>query len=1269
MGIFSVSGSTVNEGTSSGDPFYLQWTISRSGDTSVSESVSYRLLSGTAQAGADVYSYGSGTAVTFAAGETSKTISFRVDADSDFEPDEAVVLEVYNPTGTGRLAGNASVLRSTGWVLDDDGGSGTPSLFVSRPILTEGDSGSREALFELSLSRPAPTAFTVSYSTVDGTAESGEDYTAQQGTVSFAAGQRIASVAVPVLGDTTIEDSEMFTLAISGTGALDEVSLGTALILDDDAGTPTVSVSGSSTREGTSSGDPYYLTWTITLDRAATNDVTVAYRLLSGTAQTGADVYSYGSGTSVTFAAGETSKTVSFRVDADAENEPDQSAVLEVYAVSGATLAGGSPVLRATGWVLDDDGGTQPSLFVSRPILTEGDDGSKTASFELSLSRPATQAFSVTYETVAGSARPGEDYTPVSGTLEFVRGQTTAGISVPVLGDTEVEPSEMFSLAISNPVTLEEVSIGSAFVLDDDSGSPTVSVTGSSTQEGTSSGDPYYLTWTITLDAAVQQDVTVEYRLMSGTAQAGSDVYSYGSGTSVTFAAGETSKSVSFRVDADSAAEYDEAVLLEVYSTSSGGFAGGVPTVRAPGWVLDDDGGGDIALYMTTTDVVEGEPEEPAKTVSFEISLSRPAPEAFTATYATVDGTARAGQDYVATSGEIAFSRGQTSASVSVEILGDEAVEGNESFSLAVGIPAGVSVHVAEQGSATITDDDQSLPPVARNISFTIYEDESRTVQAAAGVLSNDTDAEEDPLTARLISDVAHGTLVLLANGGFTYVPDADYRGTDSFTYVAHDGYETSSTAATVTLNVLRRPASEGDDVLEGTAGADAIALLGGNDSYFGLAGADTVQGGAGNDTISGGDGNDRLFGQGGNDSLIGSAGADLMHGGPGADTMAGGSGGDTYVVDNGGDVIVEARAGSGIDTVLALIGINLQGTNAENAELRGSGGRLIGSDVANRLTGRLDAADNISGGAGNDTIFTLSGNDTLDGGTGADLMNGGPGSDLYYVDNAADRVVESRKWAGTDSVSSSVDFRMGSAHIENLQLTGTALIGAGNGLQNEIRGNNEDNTLDGGKNNDTLVGGGGDDTYLVRAPGDLVIESAGGGTDVVKAYRAYELPRNVERLYLQTLRNDDGEGVAGINGIGNAADNLIVGNPYDNVIIGRAGSDTLRGQAGADTFVFDRAYGPNNVDRIIDFNMNEINEGDRLMMKGAVFGGLAAGVLDSAQFHLGTVAADSDDHFIFDQASGRLWFDLDGSGSAAQHLVATFEQNATLSAGDILIF
>ena len=707
----SITGSSVTEGSTGSDPFYLQWTITLSEPAQEPVTVDYRFLSGTGQAGDDAYFWNSGSSVTFAAGETSKTVFYRVDADFSAEPDETIVLEAFSAEGA-VLADGAPVLRSTGWILDDDGADNKLALYVSRPLLIEGDAGAAQAVFEVSLSRPAPEPFVVDYTTLDGSAVAGEDYVATSGTLSFAQGQTVASVSVPVNGDTEIEPTEGFTLDFTAPSIVAQTSVGAAEILDDDAGratgVPTVSIAGSSVTEGSTGSDPFYLQWTITLSEPAQEPVTVDYRFLSGTGQAGDDAYFWNSGSSVTFAAGETSKTVFYRVDADFSAEPDETIVLEAFSAEGAVLADGAPVLRSTGWILDDDGADNKlALYVSRPLLIEGDAGAAQAVFEVSLSRPAPEPFVVDYTTLDGSAVAGEDYVATSGTLSFAQGQTVASVSVPVNGDTEIEPTEGFTLDFTAPSIVAQTSVGAAEILDDDAGRatgvPTVSIAGSSVTEGSTGSDPFYLQWTITLSEPAQEPVTVDYRFLSGTGQAGDDAYFWNSGSSVTFAAGETSKTVFYRVDADFSAEPDETIVLEAFSAEGAVLADGAPVLRSTGWILDDDGADNkLALYVSRPLLIEG--DAGAAQAVFEVSLSRPAPEPFVVDYTTLDGSAVAGEDYVATSGTLSFAQGQTVASVSVPVNGDTEIEPTEGFTLDFTAPSIVAQ--TSVGAAEILDDD-----------------------------------------------------------------------------------------------------------------------------------------------------------------------------------------------------------------------------------------------------------------------------------------------------------------------------------------------------------------------------------------------------------------------------------------------------------------------------------------------------------------------------------------------------------------------------------
>jgi Ca2+-binding RTX toxin-like protein len=462
----------------------------------------------------------------------------------------------------------------------------------------------------------------------------------------------------------------------------------------------------------------------------------------------------------------------------------------------------------------------------------------------------------------------------------------------------------------------------------------------------------------------------------------------------------------------------------------------------------------------------------------------------------------------------------------------------------------------------------------------------------------------------------------------------------------------------------------DGDDLIEGFANAhDSIWAGGGvdlwRDSFSTFGGPITIykadiSSGAGQNLADG-----SLIAGVEEVSLTLTASNDIFRdSGTGRDTVYAGLGNDDISVAGGRDFV----DGGGGDDVLRILWQN----ETEDATIfastatygwAGASSGTAATYVDFQFIEWLDVrtgsgADSIQGSSGNDVLNGGAGADTLNGALGDDTMTGGQGGDTFFVDQVGDRVLESKSWSGVDLVNSSIDFLMGTQHIEDLTLTGTGDIrGVGNGLANRITGNSGDNLLDGGKNVDTLVGGSGDDTYHIRSPGDNAVELAGGGMDTVKAFRSVALDAHVERLFIQTT--------VALNGIGNGLDNTIVGNNAANTLAGREGNDTLRGQGGNDIFVFDRTPGPGNVDHILDFSTAQ---GDLLQLKGSLFGGLAAGPLNPNAFVLGTVAADASDRIVFNQVTGQLFFDSDGLGGANQVLFATFDGGITLGASDFLI-
>ncbi|RMH90943.1 hypothetical protein EBB59_09205 [Lysobacter pythonis] len=296
-----------------------------------------------------------------------------------------------------------------------------------------------------------------------------------------------------------------------------------------------------------------------------------------------------------------------------------------------------------------------------------------------------------------------------------------------------------------------------------------------------------------------------------------------------------------------------------------------------------------------------------------------------------------------------------------------------------------------------------------------------------------------------------------------------------------------------------------------------------------------------GDDLIEGTRADDVIRGGAGNDTLIGMAGDDTLHGG---------AGDDTYRVDEVGDVIVEL-AGEGVDTIESSVSYTLP----EHVEVL----KLVGESEIN-ATG--NAADNtLIGNVARNTLSGGAGNDVLDGGGGTDTLVGGSGDDIYLVDSTDDVIVE-QSGEGYDTVRATSDYTL-SDHIEKLVLEGVAQSGTGNALDNEMVGNDTDNRLDGGAGADTMRGGQGNDTYVVDNVGDIIVEAADGGWDMVESGIDYTLGDTLEALRLT--------GTANLGGTGNAGDNELIGNAGNNRLDGMAGADVMAGGAGDDYYIVDQ--------------------------------------------------------------------------------------------------
>jgi Ca2+-binding RTX toxin-like protein len=229
-----------------------------------------------------------------------------------------------------------------------------------------------------------------------------------------------------------------------------------------------------------------------------------------------------------------------------------------------------------------------------------------------------------------------------------------------------------------------------------------------------------------------------------------------------------------------------------------------------------------------------------------------------------------------------------------------------------------------------------------------------------------------------------------------------------------------------------------------------------------------------------------------------------------------------------------------------------------------------------------------------------------------------------------------------------------------------------GLGGADTLQGGGGNDSLDGGLQADVMRGGAGNDTYVVNVSTDVVDETTGGiaadagGIDTVRSLAsAYTLSQFVENLSLSGAGNIGGTGNDKANVItGNAGSNVINGAGGADIIKAGAGNDILTGGLGADTFVFNTALSSStNIDTINDWDTGGAQ--DKIQLDDDIFLALgkvtATTALDATMFVKGKAALDGNDHIIYDQSSGALYYDADGVGAAAQVQFATLVSNATL--------
>ncbi|WMW79456.1 Calx-beta domain-containing protein [Undibacterium cyanobacteriorum] len=697
--VTSVSSPTVGEGGN------LVFTVNLSGTSTTATNVSVTPSSGSAILGTDTgaqeYSTNGGVTwspltgnVSVPAGSSSFQVRVATINDGVIEGSETISLSAATPQ-------NTSAISSVGTIID----GGVPKISLSGPADVNEAAGT--VTYTVSLSNASQAPISVNYSTANGSATAGNDFTAGSGTLTFAPGETTKTFTVAISNDAVFEGAENFQVNLSSpSNATIAAGSVTTTIHDDGTGTGggdddrlvVTSVSSPTVGEGGN------LVFTVNLSGTSTTATNVSVTPSSGTATLGTDTGAQEYSTdgvnwspltgSVSVPAGSSSFQVRVATINDAVFEGN-----ETISLSAATAQNVSPV-TSTGTIVD---GVIPTISLSGPI--DVNEGIGTISYTVTLSSAIGVPVSVNYSTVNGTALAGSDFTVAGGTITFAPGETSKIITVSVTNDNVYEGPENFQVRLSAPTnaTIADGVINTVINDDgvgtgggDDDRLAVISVSSPTVGEG---GD---LVFAVKLSGVSTLTTPIDVALQSETGTVGLDTgnqeYSTDGGLTwtsvsagVNVPAGLDSFLVRVNTINDGLIEGDETVVL---SASTGQ---NVTAVTGTGTITD----GAVPTISLSGPI---DVNEAAGTITYTVSLSSASPASVSVDYGTANGTAIAGSDFTASTGTLTFAPGETTKTFTVTINNDAVFEGAENFQVNLSSPSNATI-AAGSVTTTIHDD------------------------------------------------------------------------------------------------------------------------------------------------------------------------------------------------------------------------------------------------------------------------------------------------------------------------------------------------------------------------------------------------------------------------------------------------------------------------------------------------------------------------------------------------------------------------------------
>jgi subtilisin-like proprotein convertase family protein len=412
----------------------------------------------------------------------------------------------FNSSNNPSVANRTITFSANDGAATQNTGSATRSLVVT-PV---NDAPTLNAIANPAVINPNVGAQTVNLSgitaggesqTLTVTATSNNPGLIPDPTVTYTSPNTTASLSYTPVANQT--GSAVITVTVTdngGTanGGVDSVSRSFTVVVDV---LPVISINDQSIAEGNSGITT--ATFTVSLNAATSRAVSLNYATAIGaihSATVGTD-YVANSGT-LSFAPGETTKTLRVSIFGEALNEWDETFVVNLSSATNATIGDA----QGTGTIINDD--PLPMLSISGGGIIEGNSGTSTTGFTVVLSAPSGRNISVDYATADGTASAGSDYIAKSGTLSFEPGATWHSVDITIQGDLQHEADETFALNLSNATSAGLASnSGIVTITNDDAGG--VSITPTSGLQTTEAGGQ--ATFQVVLSSQPTADVTMTF--------------------------------------------------------------------------------------------------------------------------------------------------------------------------------------------------------------------------------------------------------------------------------------------------------------------------------------------------------------------------------------------------------------------------------------------------------------------------------------------------------------------------------------------------------------------------------------------------------------------------------------------------------------------------------------------------------------------------------------------------------------------------------------